>query len=212
VDDLRNQILTNSDSLPKIDLDAEFYLGEYPWHPELQDIGQWSSSEEDWRSTSIPTRATVASYTCERGGYDYSIDRTVSIEIPAPWLAMAMGLRLASGRSPIYVDASGRHMFYDPSVVEAGPAAALVDRDTFLQILDREDLSAVWVIAGEKSVYGGRDLGSGFGGRLLHTAIYHLDNEGFSRHFHKDWQHPSESQLAEFFGDGHNLSSVMVRA
>ena len=92
-------------------------------------------------------------------------------------------------------------MFYDPSVVEAGPAAALVDRDAFLQMLGREDLSAIWVVAGEKSAYGGRDAGLGFGGRQLHTAIYQLDGDGFTRHFHKDWAHPSKRQLAEFFSE-----------
>lgn len=201
IDGLRDQILTDPHLLPQIELHGEFYLGEYPWHPELRDVGGWSSPGEGWRSTPVPTRATVASYTCERGGYDYSIDRTVSVEIPAPWLAEAMRLRLASGRSPIYVDASGRDMFYDPSVVEAGPAAALVDRDAFLQMLGREDLSAIWVVAGEKSAYGGRDAGLGFGGRQLHTAIYQLDGDGFTRHFHKDWAHPSKRQLAEFFSE-----------
>ncbi|MBU4317058.1 MAG: ATP-binding protein [Proteobacteria bacterium] len=201
VDFLRNQTLTDPHSLPKIELHGEFYLGEYPWHPELLDIDRWSSPENGWRSMPVPTRATVATYTCERGNYDFSIDRTVSIEIPAPWLALAMELRLSSGRSPVYVDTSGREVFYDPSVVERGPAAALVDRDAFLQLLGREGLSAVWVIAGEKSAYGGRDIGLRFGGRLLHTAIYQVVGDGFSRHFHRDWTHPSKAQLAEFFGE-----------
>lgn len=210
VDSLRNQILTDPHSLPKIDLHGDFYIGEYPWHPELQDVDRWSSPAEGSRSTPVPTRATVASYTCERGGYDYSIDRTVSVEVPAPWLSKVMGLRLASGRSPTYRDASGQDMFYDPSVVDAGPAAALVDRDAFLQMLGREDLSAIWVVAGEKSAYGGRDAGRGFGGRLLHTAIYQLDSDGLSRHFHREWRHPSESQLAEFFGEEAGSPSVAL--
>lgn len=210
VNGLRNQILTGSHSLPEIEFSGrDFYLGEYPWHPELQNIDQWSSSEERWRSTPVPTRATVAKYRCESGGYDFSIDRTVSVEIPAPWLAEVMGLRLSSGKSPIYVDASGRDIFYDPSVVEAGPAAALVDRDAFLQMLEREGLSAIWIIAGEKGAYGGGDRG--FGGRMLHTAIYQLDGDGFSRLFHSDWEHPSEKQLAEFFGEEQSSPSAATK-
>lgn len=209
VNGLRNQILTSSDSLPKIEFSGrDFYLGEYPWHPELQNIDQWSSPEVGWLSTPVPTRATVASYTCESGGSDYSIDRTVCVQIPAPWLAETMGLRLASGRSPIYINASGQDMFYDPSVVEEGPAAALVDRDAFLEMLGREDLTAIWVIAGEKGAFGGGDRG--FGGRLLHTAIYQFDNDGFSRLFHKEWERPSEKQLAEFLGEEEGTSNVMV--
>jgi hypothetical protein len=200
VDGLRGQILTDPHALPKIELYRDFYLGEYPWHPEVRRFDRWSVNDGR-REFAVPGRPTVASYTCERGGYDYSIDRTVSIEIPAPWLAEAMGLWLASGRSPIYVSSDGNDMFYDPSVFEAGPAAALVDRDAFLQVLDREGLSAIWVIAGEKGVFGGRDAGLGFGGRFLHTAIYHLDGDGFARHFHTDWEHPSEDQLKKFFGE-----------
>ncbi len=188
VKSLRKRILTDPHSLPKIELHSELYLGEYPWHPETRDC-----------SVAAPCRPTVASYTCERGNYDYSIDRTVSVEIPAPWLADAMGLRLASGRSPIYIGSDGREMFFDPSVLEAGPAAALVDRDAFLGMLDREDLSAIWVIAGEKTAFGGSDYQSSFGGRLLYTTIYHVKGDGFAKYFHSDWERPSRDQLTEFF-------------
>lgn len=210
VNSLRGRILTDPHSLPKIELHGDFYLGEYPWHPDVRDFDRWSS-DDGWRALAVPSRATVASYTCEHGGYDYSIDRTVSIEMPAPWLAEAMGLRLMSGRSPTYVGSDGRDMFYDPSVLEAGPAAALVDRDAFLRMLDQEELSAIWVISGEKSVYGGRDASPSFGGRLLHTAIYHLNGESFTRHFHKDWENPSESQLKEFFGEEPIPRGIMTK-
>jgi len=82
-----------------------------------------------------------------------------------------------------------------------GPAAALIDRDAFLQLLEREELSAAWIIAGEKSAYGGRDPGMGFGGRMLHTAIYRLSSDGFERHFHSDLELPSKDQLVEFYGE-----------
>lgn len=208
VDGLRNQLLTDFSSLPQIELHGEFYLGEYPWHPDLEEFDDWRSLEQDERSTPVPTRATVARYACERGNYDYSIDRTISVEIPAPWLAKAMDLRLTSGRSPIYVDTSGRDIFYDPSVLDPGPAAALVDRDAFLQMLDREGLSAIWVIAGEKNVYGGPDAGLGFGGSFRHTAIYQVVGDVFSRDEHKDWVQPSKSQLAEFFREDPVSSGV----
>ena len=155
VEILRRQILTDPHSLPKIELhSSDFYLGEYPWRRETRNFDQWST-DNGWRSLAAPCRPTVASYTCECGNYDYSIDRTVSVEIPAPWLADAMGLRLANGQSPIYIGADGREMFLDPSVLEASPSAALIDRDAFLRILDREDLSPIWVIAGEKTAFGG---------------------------------------------------------
>ena len=210
IESLQGKILTEPDSFPEIELHSGyFYLGEYHWHPEIRGFDCWSS-HEDWRPFAVPIRPTVASYLCESGGCDYSIDRTISVKMPAPWLSKGMGLRLSSGRSLIFVNSDGRKTFYDPSVVESGPAAALVDRDAFLRVLDRQDLSAIWVIAGEKSAYGGK-LESGFGGRLRHTAIYCLDGDGFTQNFYTDRIHPDASQLEEFFGDDPVPSGIVTR-
>ena len=201
IESLQGKSLTDPDSFPEIELHSGyFYLGEYHWHPEIREFDRWSS-HDDWRPFAVPIRPTVASYLCESGGYDYSIDLTISVKMPAPWLSKGMGLRLSSGRSLIFVNSDGRKTFYDPSVVESGPAAALVDRDAFLRVLDQQDLSAIWVIAGEKNAYGGSDAGSGFGGCLRHTAIYRLDGDDFTRNLYTDRIHPTASQLEEFFGE-----------
>ena len=200
VSSLQGRILTAPDSLPEIDLPGDLYLGEYPWHPEVRDFER-RNADDDGRAAGMHIRATVARYICEGGNYDYSVDRTVRVDIPAPWLAEKMGLRLTSGHSPLYVNVEGQNLFYDPSVVEAGPAAALVDHDAFLAMLKQQDLSAIWVIAGAKSVYSGRDGRMGFGGHFRHTAIYHLDGTDLVRHYHTDRVRPSESQLEEFFGE-----------
>lgn len=199
LDSLKDKILTDPHVMPKIELwSHDFYLGEFPWHPNMQGVGPWTSPEDSWRSFPVPTRAVIATYSCEQGGYDYSVDKTVSVEIPAPWLAEVMGIRLASGRSPVYIDSSDKEIFFDPSVLEAGPSAAIVDRDAFLQMLEREGLAAVWVIAGEKNAYGGSDPGMGFGGRLLHTAIYTLGSDGFIRNYQSVMSPPSDEQLKRF--------------
>ena len=211
VENLRDKILTDPNSFPEIELrPRDFFLGEYPGHPEMSELDRWSL-HDDLQTFAVPIRPAVAYYECESGGYDYSINRTVRVAMPAPWLAQKMGLRLASGRSLIFVDSEGRDMFYDPSVVEDGPAAALVDRDAFLKILNRQDLSAIWVIAGAKSAYGGSAGGMGFGGQLRHTGIYHLDDEGFARHLYIDRQHPSPDQLKKFFGEDPAPSGIMTK-
>ena len=212
IESLRDKILTDHSSFPEIEPHSGyFYLGEYHWHPEIREFDRWSS-DDDWHAFAVPIRTTVASYVCESGGYDCSIDGTIRVKMPALWLAEEMGLRLSSGRSLIFVNSDGQDTFYDPSVVESGPAAALIDRDAFLRMLDRQDLSAIWVIAGEKNVYGGSDLGSGFGGCLRHTAIYRLDGDDFTQHLHKDQVHPTSSQLEEFFGDDPVPSRIVTRS
>ncbi len=198
---LRDKILTDPSAFPEIELHSQyFFLGEYPCHPEIREFDRWSS-HDNWQAFAVPIRPTVASYVCESGSYDRSIDQTIKVEMPAPWLAEEMGLRLLSGRSLTFVNSDGREAFYDPSVFEDGPATALVDRDAFLRVLDQQHLSAIWVIAGEKNALGGSDAGRGFGGRLLHTAIYHLDGDGFARHLHTGRVYPTLSQLEEFFGE-----------
>ena len=210
VESLKQRVLTDPHAFPKIELHGEHYLGEYPWHPSVRNFGNWTRAD-DWRKLPVPTRATVAEYTCERGNYDYSIDKTISVDLPAPWLATAMGLRLSDGQHLTYVDAMGKVIFYDPSVYEEGHRAALVDRDVFIAMLEREGLSAIWIIAGEKSVYGGRDPGMGFGGRVLHTAIYRLKGGTFISQFHSQREAPTKEQLRIFFGGKRVPRGITVR-
>ena len=211
IESLQGKILTEPHSFPEIELHSGYhYLGEYDWHPETTGFDRWIL-KDGRRTFAVPIRPTVASYVCGFGGYDYSIDRTISVQIPALWLSKGMGIRLSIERSLIFVNANGQEMFYDPSVVESGPAAALVDRDAFLRVLDELDLSAIWVIAGEKNAYGGRDAGLGFGGSLRHTAIYRLEGDNFTRILHTDWIHPTVDQLKKFFGEGPIPSGIVTR-
>lgn len=198
VQSLKRTMLTDPHRLPRIELHGDHHLGEYPWHPTVSTFGDWMKPDQ-WNGLKVPTRATVADYMCERGGYDYSISETVHVTLPAPWLAKALDVRLSDGRALNYVSAYGRVIFHDPSVSAKGPQAALVDREAFLAMLEREGLSAVWVIAGEKSAYGGRNAGSGFGGRVLHTGVYSLKDGVFFRHMHWEREDPSAEQLVTFF-------------
>lgn len=186
--------------IPQFHLDSDYYLGEFPWHPTLRESDDWVRPDS-WNDFGAPVRATTAEYLCERGGYDYSIDETIRVKLPAPWLADAMGLRLYDGQHPKFVDTSGETRFFDPSVFTPGHDAALVDRDEFLSMLTRENLAAIWIISGEKGVFGGRDPHRGYGGRVCHTAIYRLNANGFNREIHKEREYPTEEQLEGLLGE-----------
>ena len=168
---LKDRLHMEDRSLPHMEIPFRFYLGEYPWHPDVVGLDQ-----QEWPLPPdlppAPVYPAVATYSRESSGYDWSIDETIHVELPAPWLADQMGLRMKGGHSPVFVNADGRTTFMDPSVLEPGPSGALVDREAFLLALEQRDLAAIWVIAGEKSAYGGPDGAMGFGGRLNHTAIY----------------------------------------
>lgn len=97
-------------------------------------------------------------------------------------------------------------MFFDPSVDRTGRNAALVERTAFLDMLRREELVAVWAVAGEKSVFG--DLHSnGFGGRRAFTRLFVSDGgalEALERY--EIFEQPSPRQRLALLGQ--NLDAL----
>ena len=207
---LENRLYLEHGSLPKADFPIDFYLGEYSWHPDIDQLDPRESPPG--RHPRPPCEyPTTATYTCERGEYDYSIDDTIRVEMPAPWLADSMGLRMRSGRLPVFVDSDEQNRFMDPSVLEPGPPAALVDRNAFLRVLDQLNLAAIWVIAGQKGAYGGRGATMGFGGCMNHTALYRLEGGGFCRSLHQKLDLPDRDQLESMFGTSNVPPGIPTR-
>lgn len=154
---------------------------------------------DEYKRAHAPVRATVFDYNCSKGGYDYSIEDTISISLPAPWIIHAMRLRQKNGKSVSYVDENDVVQFFDPAVLDVGPHAALISKISFLEMLEKEGLTAIWLIAGEKGVFGGRDS---FGGRYLFTSLYKIVNGDVVNLSHvEDWQYPSKDQLKSLLGE-----------
>lgn len=178
--------MVDPDSFERLQLGHDVYLGEFPWHPVLADEATWSSrGPRQVGPKSV--RPTTVEYRCEAKHYDHSLAHTVGLELPAPWLAKALGLRMFSGRAPHFVDAKGTVQFFDPSVAQPGPGAALVDRQAFFEMLKREDLEALWVIAGEKDVSTGATHRQELVGRLSHTQSHWYDSGWRSSKRHDEW-------------------------
>lgn len=213
---LEGKILIDPHAIPALHLNGSCHLGEYPWHPSAEILEDWvaPNSSNPLNVLPVPIRPTVIAYRCERGGHDYSIDETIEIEMPAPWLASSMALKFQDGRNPVFVDSSGQTRFYDTSLVEPGFSAALVDRDAFLTKLENLGLAAIWVIAGEKSVYGGRNAsGMGFGGRIEHTGVYAIGSDLAVKNVYpirKNNQKPSPEQLHALF-DGEPPADIVAQ-
>lgn len=153
------------------------HLGEHPWAwSDRSDDGwiEWRPNGGDWQAPALAVRPPTAEYNAESNGYDYSITQNITLNLPAGWLIDALGLRLSDGRSIEYRNARREVVFMDPSVHRVGRGAALVDRRAFLEMLTREELVAIWAVAGEKSVFGGLHS-DGFGGRRAFTRLFHSD-------------------------------------
>lgn len=174
------------------------FLGEYGWHPSTKGFDQWHSPD-DWGR--LLPRILVPTIEYSRSPeYDYSAEGTCSFRMPGVWLSAGLGLRLSSGADLTWTSGEKRTMFFDPAVTQDGPSAALVDRDAFLALLQREGLRAVWVLHGEKELYGPEaGHGEAFGGRLHHIGVYRYSGSDHWKVEKHRWHlKPSAEQLAAF--------------
>ena len=197
--------LADMDSVPKYGTSWRQFLGEYPWHPSWSSTEDWMALRDQRGGKPISVRRPSLEYLAERGGYDYSFDDTIRMELPAPWLLDGLGGRLANGQRPSYADGNGRTIFFDPSIGAEGPSFALVDRDAFLGLLERDGLAAAWIVAGEKNAYGagrGRFMDFSFGGSRRHSAIYTFRRGDFTGTVASERAYPSAEQEDEFLRDG----------
>ncbi|WP_438275836.1 hypothetical protein [Nitrobacter sp.] len=197
---LSGKLFNRHSDLPELDKSSDGYIGEYPWHPLYGDVSAWMKPE-DWNQLVVEIQRTVTDYSAERSGHDHSIEESVSFSVPAPGLIAGLGMRLSNGRDLSYSDDGGKTLFFDPSTHEAGPGAALVDRDAFLSFLAREKLEAVWIIAGEKEAHGGRKHREGWGGSKSFTSIYWLAGGKFQRKDFVEREYPRKEQLERFYDE-----------
>lgn len=195
LEDLAKRTLISDYDLPSFEFDTEYHLGEYPWRRDVREQDIWCESG-GMRSFCVEIRPTAFEMLRERSGHDYSIEESINMIVPTPFVIEVMGLRLRNGRRPEFVDRNGNITVFDPSVTMPGPEAALVEKTAFADMLEKEGLKAIWVVGGEKAVYGGSRSSSGYGGRVDHTGIYRLQDGQIEQvSLRKDEEPPQRDQL-----------------
>ena len=194
---LSDNRLTEPSSVAHTEFPYRRYLGEFPWHSGITDFSDWTDITKNV-DQSLNVRATTVDFLKEKSGYDYSLDSNVGITLPAKWLAKLLHISVADGKSLSFVDSEGETVFFDPSSHQPGPSAGLIKKDIFLDALDKANLEAFWVIAGEKNAYGGNN--DGFGGRYNHTRVYRLQDDEFAAVSHEEQEYPDENQLKKYLG------------
>jgi hypothetical protein len=186
----------NHPDLPDGEGYSEAFLGEFGWHPSAKVLDDWHAASE-WGHRLPQLLVPTVQYSHSKG-YDYSTDGNCSFRMPGAWLSAGLGLRLSNGADLTWTDGK-RMTFFDPAVTQDGPSAALVDRNAFLSFVRREGLRAVWVLYGEKELYGPDVGGDAFGGRLHHLGVYRPDGaDGWKIEKHRWHLKPNASQLAAF--------------
>lgn len=151
----------------------DLFLGEHGWR-DTSEIELKSNINAGIRT---PYAGIDASLDAEGSSKDNSVEEGFSLCLPSSGAIKVLDLHLRSGRAPEYVDAGGTVRWQDPSLRSHGSGASIVSRDYFLEKLASAGLEPVWVLAGEKNVYAGQDLGGsgGYGGGLYHTTAFAMD-------------------------------------
>jgi hypothetical protein len=149
---------------------TDSFLGEHGWR-DAKDI---ELSDNANAGIGTPYAGIVEFLSAEGNTEDNSVEESFTLHVPSAAVMKLLGLHLRSGKKPEYADSSGALRWQDPSLHTRGSGAGTVSREYFLQRMAQAGLEPVWVIAGEKNVYGGQDVGSsnGFGGCLYHTTVF----------------------------------------
>jgi len=169
-------------------------LGEYPWRGPAAGLG------EDWFRWDdlggAPVRPTTVDFLAETGTYDNSIDETINLRLPAPWLVRVMDLTFLGGDDAAY-GKDGKVLVMDPTARQSGSSAALVDAEAFEAMLEREKLAAVWVMTGERRVLGVGRNDRGWGGSRDYSIILRRLKSGWKRSEYIKKSLPRPSQLRD---------------
>jgi hypothetical protein len=169
-------------------------LGEHGWRGEKT----IKLSRNTYIGIATPYAGIVESLTAEGNTKDNSVEESFTLHLPSVAAMKLLDLRLRSGKKPEYLDAAGILRWQDPSLHTRGAGAGVVSRDYFLEHLTQAGLEPVWVLAGEKNVYGGQSLGgsNGFGGRLHHTTVFTVDGGSLAPFGQRtEMLQPSKEQL-----------------
>jgi len=180
-------------------LRASGYIGCFLGEHGFRDTRHIELEQNISAGIKTPYAGIVESLNAEGNGNDNSVDDGFSLHLPSSGVIKVLDLHLRSGKAPEYVDAGGTLRWKDPSLRSRGSGAGVVSRDYYLNKLASAGLEPVWVLAGEKNVYAGQDVGAsmgGFGGRLSHTTVFAMEvgtlkSFGTKTEFHA----PSADQL-----------------
>jgi hypothetical protein len=171
------------------------FVGEHGWR-DAKDI---EFSDNAYVGIDTPYAGIVESLSAEGNTEDNSVEESFTLHVPSSAAMKLLGLHLCSGKKPEYADSSGIVRWQDPSLHTRGAGAGVVSREYFLQRLSQAGLEPVWVIAGEKNVYGGQDVGgsNGFGGCLYHTTAFAIRGGVLTQFGQKtEYRAGSKGQLA----------------
>jgi hypothetical protein len=179
------------------------FMGEYFWAPAFGHLNTPYHHHDGWtkgRENELPCEVlvTVDEYLQEDAGYDCSIENSISMHMPADWIADSMGLSWR-GVEGAFFNESGELVAQDPSIRQAGPRCLLMDKAIFCDFFERENYRLVWTMTGEKDI-----LSSNTGdwpGRMEMSGHMRLEEGNLSGEAKAYWSTagPKQTELGKIF-------------
>ncbi|WP_107839881.1 NACHT domain-containing protein [Metasolibacillus meyeri] len=149
---MKNQALFDPSVFSPLRSSHQGFLREYPWHPYYEFLEGWRN-DKDNRTLDIEHLVPTNEYEWETGERDKSIDQYISIYLPNSLLIKDLELVPSLEDFSVWKDSENEVVFLDPSELEKGPSAALINAKVFDDWLLKNDLQLIWFIGGEKQIF-----------------------------------------------------------
>lgn len=167
--------------MPESREQTSVFLGEFFWAPAFEYFNNPYYSRNGWTQgdgDSLPCEVLVSTdiYMQEQGGYDGSIEDTITMYLPAKWIADQMNLSWR-GIEGCFFNSKDELVAQDPSVRSSGPSALLVDREIMTAFLKQNNYRLVWTLLGEKDIRDSRSSHDDWLGRMELSACMKIKDD-----------------------------------
>ncbi|NUN09210.1 MAG: hypothetical protein HUU54_08550 [Ignavibacteriaceae bacterium] len=151
----------------------EIFLREYYWAPAFKSLAY-----SDRKIITIDRKRfncidTVLNYLWEEE-YDCSKDEAISFYIPSKTIFEELCMKHAK-KDGYFLNQEDELICFDPSIYENGISSLLIRRSSLEQYLEKNNLTILWKITGEKNILGW-STETKYLGRNEYYGLYYLQN------------------------------------
>jgi len=159
---LKNYNFYGQHRLPQSSELYHIFLREYPNSEVFEYFDDEYYSQFSWtdmyNNIKLPSKIllTTTEYVRESGSYDLSIEEYISVMLPNKWIVNKMNLKqsLTDGE---WINNENKPIIYDPTIKKGNRffeeyRSLLVHKKEFLEFLNKENLSIIWIMWGEKQI------------------------------------------------------------
>lgn len=173
--------------MPETETRYELFSREYYWSPgfkyminsEKRDSYPWininSRDENIYGGFSCKAILPAENFLWEET-YDYSKEETISFYKPSDWIYQNMKLKYSSKEGE-FLNNNNELVCFDPCVNNKSISCLLVRKKDFIKALNKNEMTIVWTVLGEKLITGSQGTREDiFTNRLEVNGVYSLKN------------------------------------